>query len=182
MAIQSNEYTHDISNNKRVQTVDCVTALILDASISCCKFFLTNENKYFFLDFSNLFFFFCAQGLTYHVATGSYMSSDLANDITLPTVQGTPLRVNVYSVGGDTVATVAGVPIDLTMVDIDAGQYSEIFFFRLVHRKKIRNKNDERKIATTIDTNKIREWAATTIDYGDNSSGATPTRSSRVCA
>jgi hypothetical protein len=110
------------------------------------------------------------------------MSSDLANDITLPTVQGTPLRVNVYSVGGDTVATVAGVPIDLTMVDIDAGQYSEIFFFRLVHRKKIRNKNDERKIATTIDTNKIREWAATTIDYGDNSSGATPTRSSRVCA
>ncbi len=62
------------------------------------------------------------QGLTYHVAAGTYMSTDLADDITVPTVQGTPLRVNVYSVGGDTVATVAGVPIDLTMVDIDAGE------------------------------------------------------------
>jgi uncharacterized surface protein with fasciclin (FAS1) repeats len=60
--------------------------------------------------------------LTYHVAAGTYMSTDLADDITVPTVQGTPLRVNVYSVGGDTVATVAGVPIDLTMVDIDAGE------------------------------------------------------------
>jgi transforming growth factor-beta-induced protein len=64
---------------------------------------------------------FLTKGLTYHVAAGTYMSSDLADDITLPTVEGTPLRVNVYDVDGETVATVSGVPIDLTMVDIDAG-------------------------------------------------------------
>jgi transforming growth factor-beta-induced protein len=62
-----------------------------------------------------------AKGLTYHVAAGSFLSSDLADDITLPTVQGTPLRVNVYDVEGMTIATVAGVPIDLNSVDIDAG-------------------------------------------------------------
>lgn len=59
--------------------------------------------------------------LLYHVADGSFMSTDLAQDALLPTLADADLRVNIYDVEGETVATVAGIPIDLTMVDIDAG-------------------------------------------------------------
>jgi transforming growth factor-beta-induced protein len=62
-----------------------------------------------------------AKGLTYHVADGRYESTEAANDLLIPTLEGSDLRVNVYDVEGTTVVTVAGVPIDINQVDIEAG-------------------------------------------------------------
>lgn len=61
-----------------------------------------------------------AKGLKYHVADGLFLSADGVNEGLMPTLEGTPLRLNIYEVAGETVATVAGVPIDLSNVDIEA--------------------------------------------------------------
>ncbi|CAG0922957.1 unnamed protein product [Notodromas monacha] len=61
-----------------------------------------------------------AKGLTYHVAPGTFLSTDAVNEALIPSLQGAELRINIYEVDGETVATVTGVPIDLTQVDIEA--------------------------------------------------------------
>jgi uncharacterized surface protein with fasciclin (FAS1) repeats len=60
------------------------------------------------------------QGLTYHVADGLFPSSAAENDLLIPTLEGSDLRVNIYDVSGLTIVTVAGAPIDLNQIDIEA--------------------------------------------------------------
>ncbi|CAG0881462.1 unnamed protein product [Darwinula stevensoni] len=72
--------------------------------------------------------------LTYHVVVDqALLSSDLSNELVLPTAQGTTLRINIYDVDPTgTVYSVNGVPIDLSQVDISASNGVIHFMFYML--------------------------------------------------
>jgi len=57
--------------------------------------------------------------LTYHVVPGKVMSTDLSNELTAPSVEGTDLRFNIY--GGGRTVTVNGKKIIATDVEASNG-------------------------------------------------------------